>query len=82
MNFAHAMAIRGDYEAASILLDGADIPIFHLIGDIPSGEVRMGLRVEAVWAPKDERGMTMESVQHFRPTGEADAAYADYSGHL
>lgn len=75
-------AVRPPYASASILLDGADIPLFHLVQEIAVEDVRMGLRVEAVWVPPGERGPTMDSVRHFRPSGEADAPFAAYKDHL
>lgn len=67
------------YVSASVLLDGADIPLFGLIQEIPWEEVRMGLRVEAVWA--DELKPTLQSIKHYRPTGEPDADYESYREH-
>jgi uncharacterized protein len=63
------------YVAAAVLLDGADIAFQHLILGCEPGEVRMGLRVRAVW---DEAG----GISHFAPTGEPDAAYESYARHL
>ncbi|MFT4124806.1 MAG: OB-fold domain-containing protein [Gordonia sp. (in: high G+C Gram-positive bacteria)] len=70
--------ITPPYVAAYVLLDGADIPFLHLILDCPADEVRMGMRVRAVWAPPDERELSMGSISHFRPTGEDDADYHTY----
>ena len=42
----------------------------------------MGMRVEAVWAPPEERKPTLESILHFRPSGEPDAAYDTYKDHV
>lgn len=70
------------YVAAAILLDGADVPIFHLIRGIEPAEVRMGLRVRAAWAPDDQLAPTLSSIQWFEPTGEPDADYASYQEHL
>ncbi len=42
----------------------------------------MGMRVEAVWKPRDEWGTTIENISHFRPTGEPDADYETYKQHL
>ena len=70
------------YVAASILLDGADIPLFHLISDIGADDVRMGMRVEAVWNPPAERLPGLESIAYFRPNGEADAPFERYAEHL
>jgi uncharacterized OB-fold protein len=67
-------AVECPYVAASILLDGADVPIMHLIQEIPADEVRMGMRVEAVWVDPQDAKPSLESIKHFRPTGEADVA--------
>lgn len=61
------------YTSASILLDGASIPLMALIQECPAGEVRMGMRVEAVWAPEGERAPSMDTIRYFRPSGEPDA---------
>jgi len=70
------------YVAAAVLLDGADIPFQHLILGCDPDEVRMGMRVQAVWKPRGEWGTTMENIDHFRPTGEPDAPYETYAHHL
>jgi hypothetical protein len=70
------------YVAAAIVLDGADIPFQHLILGCEPGEVRMGMRVAAVWKPRDQWGTTVENIDHFRPTGEPDAPYESYAHHL
>ena len=60
-------AIEMPYVAASILLDGADLPIFHLVQGVAPDRVGMGMRVRAVWRPREEWGPTMENISHFRP---------------
>jgi uncharacterized OB-fold protein len=67
-----ARQIEIPYVSASILLDGADVPIFHLIQEIPYDQIRIGMRVEAVWETPGQRIPGMESITHFRPTGEPD----------
>ncbi|MBS4753989.1 OB-fold domain-containing protein [Nocardioides sp. zg-ZUI104] len=74
--------ITPPYVSAYILLDGADIALQHLILDIPVEEVRMGLRVKAVWKPREEWGTTIENISHFSPTGDPDAEYDTYKHHL
>src|SRR5689334_14677129 len=74
--------ITPPYVSAYILLDGADIAFLHLILDIPAEEVRMGMRVKAVWKPEDQWGTTIENISHFAPTGEPDADYETYRVHL
>ncbi|HEY2509068.1 MAG TPA: OB-fold domain-containing protein [Streptosporangiaceae bacterium] len=70
------------YVAASVLLDGADIAFQHLILGCPPDEVRMGMRVRAVWKPREQWGTTAENIDHFEPTGEPDAPYESYAHHL
>lgn len=70
------------YVAASVLLDGADIPFQHLILGCAAEEVRMGMRVRAVWRPRGEWGTTAENISHFEPSGEPDAPYDSYAHHL
>lgn len=82
VNLPFYQAIKPPYVCASILLDGADIALFHLIQEVPPEEVRMGMRVEAVWVEPAELGPTMESIKYFRPTGEPDADYDSYKEHL
>jgi len=60
------------YVCAHILLDGANIPFFALIQECEAEDVRIGMRVEAVWAPKEEWGATFENIRYFRPSGEKD----------
>ncbi|HJQ03958.1 MAG TPA: OB-fold domain-containing protein [Nocardioides sp.] len=74
--------ITPPYVSAYILLDGADIALQHLILDIPAEEIRMGLRVKAVWKPREEWGTTIENISHFAPTGEPDADFDSYKHHL
>ncbi|MBC2959073.1 Zn-ribbon domain-containing OB-fold protein [Nocardioides deserti] len=74
--------ITPPYVSAYVLLDGADIAFLHLILDIPAEEVRMGMRVKAVWKPREEWGTTIENISHFSPTGEPDADYDTYKHHL
>lgn len=74
--------ISPPYVAAYVLLDGADIAFLHLILECDPADVRMGMRVEAVWKPRDQWGHTLENIDHFRPTGEPDADYDTYKHHL
>lgn len=74
--------ITPPYVSAYVLLDGADIALQHLVQEVPADEVRMGMRVEAVWKPREEWDTTIENISHFRPTGEPDADYETYKEHL
>ena len=74
--------IKPPYVAAYILLDGADIPFLHLVTDIDAADVRMGLRVKAVWKPAEERDYGIDTIDYFRPSGERDADYDTFKHHL
>ncbi|HZA12331.1 MAG TPA: OB-fold domain-containing protein [Mycobacterium sp.] len=74
--------IKPPYVAAYVLLDGSDIPFLHLVSGIDAHEVRMGMRVEAVWKPREEWDLGIDNIQWFRPTGEPDADYDTYKHHL
>jgi uncharacterized protein len=74
--------VPAPYVAASVLLDGADIAFQHLILGCEPEEVRMGMRVRAVWKPPAEWGTTAENISHFEPTGDPDAPYESYAHHL
>ena len=63
------------YVAAAVLLDGADIAFQHLILGCEPGEVRMGLRVRAVWGDAG-------TISGFAPAGEPDAPYESYARFL
>lgn len=74
--------ITPPYVSAYVLLDGADIAVLHLILGVPADEVRMGMRVKAVWKPRDEWTFSLENIDHFAPTGDPDADYDTYKHHL
>ncbi len=74
--------IKPPYVAAYVLLDGADIPFLHLIQEIDVADVRMGMRVQAVWKPREEWGLGIDNIEYFKPTGEPDADYDTYRHHL
>jgi len=83
-----------DYVQATILLDGADTTIMVMRMDgIPIADVRMGMRVQAVWPPESERsvaagssiarGMGLgEAVAGWEPTGEPDLTREQIAEHI
>jgi uncharacterized OB-fold protein len=60
------------YVTANIQLDGADLPLMHLIQEVPADKVHIGMRVEAVWVDDADLAPTLESIKWFRPNGEPD----------
>ena len=79
---AQNLSVDPPFVAAHVLLDGADIPFFHVIHGCEPEEARMGMRVKAHWAPKEELGPTLRSIQYFEPTGEPDATFDSFQEHL
>jgi len=74
--------ITPPYVSAYVLLDGADIPLMHLVLGCAADEVRMGMRVKAQWRPREEWDTTLRNIDHFRPTGEPDAPFESYAEYL
>jgi hypothetical protein len=74
--------IKPPYVAAYVLLDGADIAFLHLVQEIDATDVRMGMRVQAVWKPREEWGLGIDNIEYFKPTGQPDAEYDTYKHHL
>lgn len=68
----YGQEVETPYVCATIQLDGADLGLFAMVQEMPYHEVRIGLRVEAVWVDDDQLGTTLENIKYFRPTGEPD----------
>ena len=60
------------YTSGLILLDGADLPMMHLLQEVDVNDVRIGMRLEAVWADESEWAPNLESIKYFRPIDEPD----------
>ena len=73
-------ALTPPYIGAAILLDGADLPIFHIVGGVPPGEARMGMRVKAKW--RKEPIPSMATIEYFEPLDEPDTPFEAYAEHL
>ena len=75
------------FAKVSISLDGGGALNLQDVLDLPVDDVRVGLRVEAVWAPEGERsveeignrswGSAEGVIRGWRPTGEPDVAPED-----
>ena len=74
--------LKPPYCFGAILLDGSDLPIYHLISGVPYDQIRMGMRVKAKWKPSEEWGPSLENILYFEPTGEPDAPFDAYAEHL
>jgi uncharacterized protein len=87
----HGQKEREDYALASILIDGADGTVGQQrLTDVALDEIRMGMRVEAVWTPEAERVEAADSrgfgfgdaIRGWRPTGEPDRSRDAFAEHV
>ncbi len=67
------------YCSAWIVLDGASVGFMGLVINVPAEEVRIGMRVRAVWKPDDELETSAANVLGWEPTGEPDELVEDYA---
>ncbi len=70
------------YAAIQVVLDGADTVLMHLLGECEIADVHMGMRVEAVWIPKEEWTTSVANIKYFKPSGEPDAEFDTYKEHI
>jgi uncharacterized OB-fold protein len=63
------------YVAANICLDGADISFSSLIQGCSWEDVRLGMRVKAVWKPKSEWIPSLGNIDFFEPLDEPDVPF-------
>jgi uncharacterized OB-fold protein len=69
------------YIAVQVLLDGADTVLMHVL-KAKLEDVHMGMRVRAVWRPKEEWTTSVGNILWFEPSGEPDAPYDSYKEHI
>lgn len=69
------------YITVNVLLDGADTILIHVL-DAKLEDVHMGLRVQAVWKPREEWTTSTANILYFRAINEPDAKYESYKEHI
>jgi hypothetical protein len=70
------------FAAITVLLDGADSTFTHVLSEAKLEDVHMGMRVQAVWLPREEWTSSMRNIKYFKPSGEPDAPFESYEAHL
>ena len=75
------IALPLPYITVNVLLDGADTILIHVL-DAKLEDVHMGMRVQAVWKPKEEWTTSTANILYFRPIDEPDARYESYKEHI
>ena len=68
------------YACAHILMDGADVPLLHIVGGCEVDSVRIGMRVGPMWA--EDLKPTLASIHYFHPIDEPDVADDDIRAYL
>lgn len=53
------------YAYAFIMLDGADVQLPHILGEVDNDDIEVGMRVRAVW--NEDRKGTLHDIRYFRP---------------
>ena len=70
--------LKPPYCSAWIVLDGASVGFLGLVINIAPEEVRVGMKVRAVWKPDDELETSAANILGWEPTGEPDEVIEDY----
>lgn len=81
VNFA-AREVELPYAAVEVLLDGADVTTQFLLGGAPLDDLRMGLRVRAIWTEGEDLEPGLSNVSHVEPNGEPDAPFETIAEHV
>jgi hypothetical protein len=77
VNFANR-TVDLPYVTAEVCFDGADMTTMMLLSGVPLDQVRMGMRVKAVWVPEDQWDYTLANIDHVEPIDEPDADYESF----
>lgn len=56
---------------ANLVLDDSDQTFIHLVSGCANEDVKIGMRVKAVWKDKSEWDYSMDNIAYFEPTGDA-----------
>lgn len=67
-----SQAVETPYVCAHVVPDGCAVPLVFLLQEVRPEDVRIGMRVEAVWVEPEERDPSLASIKWFRPSGEPD----------
>ena len=80
VNFA-SREVDLPYAVVEVLFDGAAITSQFLIQGVTHDQVRMGMRVKAVWKEGD-LGPTLSNISYVEPLDEPDAPYDSYKEYV
>ena len=55
-----------------VQLDGADTGFVHMLGEVDPEQLKVGMKVKAVFKVREERRATILDIKYFRPLGEGE----------
>ncbi len=70
------------FVSALVLIDGAAVSVYGTLLGIPIEEVRIGMRVKAVWVDDAELTTSFENIKHWEPLDEPDVPAEQLKGHM
>lgn len=70
------------YTAAEVLFDGAHTTAQFLLLGVDVDDVRMGMRVRAVWDERDDLEPTLSNITHVEPIDEPDVPYEEFADYV
>ncbi len=65
------------YVCINVLLDGSNLPFFHVLQKCELDEVRIGMRVQAHWLPDEQLKPSVQSIEYFEPIDEPDVPFEE-----
>ena len=69
------------YVCISVLLDGAGVPMFHVLQNCEPSDARIGMRVQAKWVADEDLTHDITSIQFFEPIDEPDVPFEQLKEH-
>jgi len=70
------------FVSALVLPDGAAVSVYGTVLGIAHDQVRIGMRVQPVWAPDEELTTSFENIRHWEPIDEPDVDAESLKGHM
>lgn len=67
------------YTAVEVLFDNADTTAQFLLRGASVDEVRMGMRVRAIWSDAEDLQPTLSNITHVEPLDEPDVPFDDFA---
>lgn len=69
--------LKPPFVVANVVPDGANVSFIHLVSGCDNDDVRIGMRVQAQWKPKEQWDYAMDNIAYFKPLDEPDMAHEE-----